>query len=94
MQLIFSRITDDVTCSHTIKFRFLSRVIPLHLLDGFLTSSTFPLIKYYLLILPGISEKSRLSVSGFQIGPLVNLKPVASFLIFKFLSTKLNTLSS
>ena len=72
-----SRQSALVTCSQTIRSRLASSVMPLHLKLGRITSST-PLSGVYLRrTSPGMSENRRYP-SGCQIGPSVNVKPVAT----------------
>ena len=52
--------------------------MPLHLFEKFLTSTTVPSGVYLRRTSPGMSEKSRWCSFGCQIGPSVNVKPVAT----------------
>ena len=70
--------SELVTCSQTSRLRSASYVIPLHLFEKFLTSTTVPSGVYLRRTSPGMSEKRRYCSFGCQIGPSVNVKPVAT----------------
>src|SRR5437763_10711668 len=71
-----SRTTELVTCSQTIRLPSLSRVIPLHLLLGSRNTETPSLGCQRRRLSPGMSLKWS-DPSAIQIGPSVNVKPVA-----------------
>ena len=71
-----SRTTELVTCSHTIRLPSLSRVIPLHLLLGSRSTWTPSSGCQRRRLSPGMSLKWS-DPSGIQIGPSVNVNPVA-----------------
>src|SRR5437588_2183059 len=71
-----SRTTELVTCSQTIRFPSLSRVIPLHLLLGSRSTVTPSSGCQRRRLSPGMSLKWS-DPSAIQIGPSVKVKPVA-----------------
>src|SRR5437879_144825 len=70
-----SRTTELVTCSQTIRFPSLSRVIPLHLLLGSRSTVTPSSGCQRRRLSPGMSLKWS-DPSALQIGPSVNVQPV------------------
>src|SRR5262245_26607055 len=72
-----SRTSALVTCSQTSRLRSASYVMPLHLYEKFFTSTTVPSGVYLRRTSPGMSENSRWCSFGCQIGPSVNVNPVA-----------------
>src|SRR2546423_1682804 len=67
--------------------------MPLHLLLGFITSTTLPSGVHFRLMSAGMSLKRRYSSRGCQIGPSVKVKPVPSCSTSTFSSTSCVSLS-
>src|SRR3954469_6881874 len=87
-----SRTTELVTCSQTIRLPSLSRVIPLHLLLGSRSTVTPSSGCQRRRLSPGMSLKWS-EPSAIQIGPSVNVKPVAICSTSAFSSTSARSFS-
>src|SRR4051794_14877416 len=87
------RTSELVVCSQTSRRPFASRVMPLPLLLGLAITSMPFCSSHRRRVSPGMSEKSRNCPSGFQIGPSVKVKPVASCSTSAFSSMRLPSLS-
>ena len=81
-----SRTTELVTCSQTIRLPASSRVIPLHLLLGSRSTVTPSSGCQRRRLSPGMSLKWS-EPSAIQIGPSMNVKPVATCSTSAFSST-------